>query len=158
MTTPLVIAPVQKSVLVRADAATAFALFTGGIGQWWPNSHRFGTGRPLHGMIIEPHKGGRWYATLDDGSERDIGRVLIWEPPSRAVFRWEINAQWIRDPSLATEVEVRFVAETPNRTRVELEHRGFDRHGADGEKMRNNVLRGWPTILDIFEQSMNADS
>lgn len=156
MTQDLVIASVRKSVIVRADAANAFTIFTNGIGRWWPKTHRVGAGRPLANMIVEPMRGGRWYAKLDDGSEHDIGRVLVWEPPSRVVFRWEINSQWTRDPAMSTEVEVQFVAESSDRTRVELEHRGFDRLGADGEKMRDNVLRGWPTVLNIFEQSVNA--
>jgi hypothetical protein len=157
MTPTLVIAPVHKEIEVRTDVANAFALFTGGIDRWWPKNRRVGAGRPLAKMTIEPNEGGRWYATLDDGSEHDIGRVLIWEPPLRAVFRWEINAQWVRDPSMATEVEVRFVAEAPDRTRVELEHRGFEQHGAiEGEKMRDNVLGGWPAILALFEECSNA--
>ncbi len=157
MTPALDIAPVRKSVLVRTDAASAFALFTSGIDRWWPRTYRVGAERALSNMTIEPFAGGRWYATLDDGSQHDIGQVLVWEPPQRAVFRWEINARWTRDPSLPTEVEVAFVELEPDLTRVDLEHRGFGKHGAlHGEQMRDNVLNGWPKILALFAASLST--
>jgi hypothetical protein len=54
---------------------------------------------------------------------------------------------------MASEVEVRFVADAGNSTRVELEHRNFERMGAaEGEVMRTGVDGGWPAMLDLFAQ------
>jgi len=88
-----------------------------------------------------------------DGSEVTVGHVREWQPPQRLVVGWEINAAWQPDArvELASEVEVRFIAEGATRTRIELEHRHFERMGAaDGETMRNGVDRGWPGVLQLF--------
>jgi hypothetical protein len=91
-------------------------------------------------------------APLRDGSECDWGRVLVWDPPSRIVLSWEISADWKHDPHLKTEVEVRFVADGENRTRVELEHRGLDAYGARRDEMRGifDSDTGWKGLLDAF--------
>ena len=76
--------------------------------------------------------------------------MRVWEPPRRIVFSWEINASWKPDSTIASEVEVIFIAEGPDTTRVELEHRDFEVMGAEGgEKMRNDVSNGWPRILEL---------
>ena len=99
-----------------------------------------------------PRAGGRWYTLHEGGKEAVVGHVRAWEPPSRFVFSWEISAEWQSDASVASEVEVLFVAEGPNSTRVTLEHRNFEALGAEGgEKMRGEVGGGWPTILDMFK-------
>jgi hypothetical protein len=103
--------------------------------------------------IIEPYVGGRWYTKCEDGSEVVVGHVRIWQPAERFVVSWEINARWKPDTRMefASEVEVRFVAEGSERTRVELEHRDFERMGAaDGETMRKGVDGGWTGLLELF--------
>ncbi len=151
MTKTIHIAPVQKSVTVNAAQAHAFDVFINGIDRWWPKSHGIGS-TPMKKQIIEPRQGGRWYSTHEDGSEAVSGHVLAWEPPHRAVFSWEVSAQWKPDPSVASEVEVRFIAESATRTRVELEHRNFEALGAaDGATMRGAVDGGWPGLLDLFK-------
>jgi len=146
------IAPVRKSVVVRAEPARAFEVFTAGIDRWWPKSHGIGNG-PVKRSVIEPRVGGRWYAEYEDGSEVGNGHVRVWEPPSRAVFSWEISAEWKPDSRVASEVEVRFVAEGPGLTRVEVEHRDFEPLGEQGgEKMRKDVDGGWPGLLQLFAQ------
>lgn len=154
------IAPVRKSVVVQATAARAFEVFTAGIDRWWPKSHGLGAA-PVRESIIEPFVGGRWYTTCEDGSEAVVGHVLIWQPAERFAVSWEIGANWKSDPRVAftSEVEVHFIAETAARTRVELEHRNFERMGAEaGESLRKDVDRGWPTILELFAQATSAEA
>ena len=146
------IAPVRKSVLVDASPPQAFAAFTAGIDRWWPKSHGIGT-TPISQSVIEPFVGGRWYTRHEDGSDVVIGHVRVWEPAQRLVVSWEISSEWKPDPrpAFTSEVEVRFTAEAAGRTRVELEHRNFERLGAAaGEKMRKDVDGGWPAILDLY--------
>jgi uncharacterized protein YndB with AHSA1/START domain len=102
--------------------------------------------------IIEPRVGGRWYERGDDGSTCEWGSVLSWEPPSRLVLSWDISADWQYDPDLKTEIEVRFIAEGNDATRVELEHRKLDRYGARRDEMRHifNTEGDWGRLLAMF--------
>jgi uncharacterized protein YndB with AHSA1/START domain len=143
---------VRKVVSVKAPPAVAWRVFTEKIGTWWPlATHKIGTARAVD-AVIEPRVGGRWYERGEDGSTCDWGRVLAWEPPSRLVLSWEIGADWNSDPTLKTEVEVRFVAMGKDATRVELEHRNLDRYGTRREQMHAifDSDRGWKGILDGF--------
>ena len=146
------IAPVRKSVIVDAAPPQAFAVFTSGINRWWPKSHGIGA-TPIRESVIEPFVGGRWYTRHEDGNDVVIGHVRAWQPAERLVVSWEISSEWKPDPrpELTSEVEVRFTAEAVGRTRVDLEHRNFERMGAAaGEKMRNGVQGGWPHLLDLY--------
>lgn len=146
------VSPVRKSVVVDATPAQAFEVFTSRIDRWWPKSHGLGAA-PVRESIIEPFVGGRWYAKCEDGSEAVVGHVLIWQPGERFVVTWEISAEWKPDPrpSFTSEVEVQFTADTLGRTRVDLEHRNFERMGAaEGEKMSGDVNNGWPMLLELF--------
>ncbi|HEV3180908.1 MAG TPA: SRPBCC family protein [Steroidobacteraceae bacterium] len=146
------IAPVRKTVVVAATPQRAFEVFTAGINRWWPKSHGIGAA-PIRESVIEPFAGGRWYTRCEDGTDITIGHVRIWQPGERFVVSWEISADWKPDARVefASEVEVRFVMETAASTRVELEHRNFERMGATaGEKMRQQVDGGWPALLDLF--------
>jgi uncharacterized protein YndB with AHSA1/START domain len=146
------IAPVRKSVVVQATPPRAFKVFTARIDRWWPKSHGIGAA-PIRESIIEPFVGGRWYTRCEDGSEVVVGHVRVWQPGAHLVVSWEISAAWKPDArvALASEVEVRFIAEPDGRTRVELEHRNFERMGAaEGETMRKGVDGGWPTLLALF--------
>ena len=152
--TVIQIAPVRKTVRVKASPQTAFEVFTAGIDRWWPKTHDIGTA-PLRESVIEPFVGGRWYSKHADGTEAVIGHVLVWQPAERFACTWEIGADWKSDArvAFASEVEVRFVAESDG-TRVELEHRNFERMGAAaGEKMRKDVDGGWPALLDLYAES-----
>ncbi|MDE1897975.1 MAG: SRPBCC family protein [Xanthomonadaceae bacterium] len=145
-------APVHKTLVVDAPPHQAFEVFTAGIDRWWPKSKGIGA-TPIRKSVIEPFVGGRWYTEHEDGTEAVIGHVLVWQPGERFAVTWEISAAWKPDArvALASEVEVRFLAEADGRTRVELEHRNFERMGADaGETMRKGVDGGWPTILELF--------
>jgi uncharacterized protein YndB with AHSA1/START domain len=152
------IAPVRKTVIVQATPAEAFEVFASRIDRWWPKTHGLGA-TPVRESIIEPFVGGRWYTRCEDGTDVVVGHVLTWQPPERLVVSWEISAQWKPDPraSFASEVEVRFMADTAGRTRVELEHRNFERMGAAaGETMRNGVDGGWPTLLELFAKAASG--
>jgi uncharacterized protein YndB with AHSA1/START domain len=146
---------VQKSVLVDAPQAHAFAVFTEGQTGWWPlATHHIGKA-PAQAAVLEPRPGGRWYERGVDGSECDWGRVLVWEPPQRLVLAWEISAEWQHDPNLRTEVEVRFIAVGPRSTRVELEHRNVERFGDKAEQMRAafDSEGGWNLLLQAFAKA-----
>ena len=159
MSTQATIAPVRKTITVEASQQRAFDVYTRGFDSWWPRSHHLG-GQPLEKATIEPFAGGRCYERDTDGSECDWGRVLVWEPPARLVFSWAITPQWKPepDPAKASEVEIRFIAEGPSRTRIELEHRGFERHGEGAETMRQGVggEGGWTMLLDLFAKAVTA--
>ncbi len=150
------IAPVKKSIRVGTGQAQAFEVFTAGLDRWWPRKASIGSA-PLKQNVLEPRLGGRWYQLGEDGSRADVGKILVWEPPHRFVMSWDINSSWKPDSNVGSEVEVRFIAEGPNATRVELEHRKFEQMGAEaGEKMRKDVEGGWPGMLEHFKQAAEA--
>lgn len=158
MNQTITIAPVRKSIVVAATPAMAFDVFTAGIDRWWPKSHGIGSA-PIRDSMIEPFVGGRWYTTFEDGTEAVVGHVRIWQPAERLVVSWEISAQWKPDAraEFASEIEVRFLPDADGRTRVELEHRNFERMGAvEGETMRNGVDGGWPGLLALFAKAVSA--
>jgi uncharacterized protein YndB with AHSA1/START domain len=143
---------VWKTTLVQAPPAVAWRVFTEQMGAWWPLSvYKIGKANAVD-AVLEPRVGGRWYERGDDGSTCDWGRVLLWEPPSRLVLSWDINADWQYDPDLQTEIEVRFIAESEGATRVELEHRKLDRYGARRDEMRRifNTEGDWGRLLAMF--------
>src|ERR1700756_795881 len=153
MTIAVRIAPVRKSLRVNAAPERAFAVFTSGLGRWWPLDHGIGK-TPRKAMVMETRLGGYWYELAQDGSRTNIGKIIVWEPPKRFVMTWDINSRWQPDTMVGSEVEVRFVAEGTNGTRVELEHRKFEQMGAEaGEKMRKDVDGGWPGLLEQFKQN-----
>src|SRR5437588_1303058 len=129
-----------ESIVVRAPIERAFTVFTENIGSWWSPDHHI-IEAPLAEMVFEPRVGGHIYDRGVDGSECRWARVLAYEPPNRIVFSWDISPQWQieTDVEMTSEVEVRFVSETPQRTRVELEHRNLDRHGPGWESERDGV-------------------
>jgi uncharacterized protein YndB with AHSA1/START domain len=142
---------IRRSVVVPVPRERAFEVFTSGMTGWWPSDHHIGSA-PIDQIVIEPREGGRWYTRHTDGSETSTGYVAVWEPPERVVVTWQISAEWKYDPSLVTTVEVRFVNETPDRTRVELEHRDLDRFGPDAERMHETFSApgAWDATLAAF--------
>ena len=144
------IAPVRKSIRVKASQAHAFEVFTAGLDRWWPRKATIGTS-PLKAVTIEPRLGGRWYETGEDGSQATVGKILLWDPPNRFIVSWDINHRWKPDTTVGSEVEVRFTIEGPDATMVELEHRKFERMGEEGgASLRRDVDGGWPGILEGF--------
>jgi hypothetical protein len=158
MSRTITIAPVRKTIVVEATPARAFEVFTAGIDRWWPKSHGIGSAAPRE-SVIEPFVGGRWYTKNEDRTESVVGHVRVWQPAERFVVSWEINASWKPDAraAFASEVEVSFSAEPGGRTRVDLEHRNFERMGGpDGQKMHDAVEGGWPGLLVMFEKEISV--
>ena len=108
---------VSTSIVVDAPIERAFAVFTEDIGSWWPQEHHMLQGQESH-MVLEPKEGGRIYEIGADGSDCKWSHVLVWEPPHRLVFTWELSPQWSLETDIAkaSEVEVRFTAEDDGRT------------------------------------------
>jgi uncharacterized protein YndB with AHSA1/START domain len=140
---------VRTEITVEAPIERAFSVFTDEIGTWWNPDHHILEGE-LAEMVFEPRVGGHIYDRNVDGRECHWARVLAYEPPNRLVFSWDINTQWQieTDPEKTSEVEVRFTAQGPDRTHVELEHRHLDRHGEGWEQMRAAV--GSPNGWDLW--------
>ncbi len=150
---------VRKQVVVNAAITQAFAAFTERFGDFKPPEHNL-LQAPIAETVFEPRVGGHIYDRATDGRECHWARILAYEPPDRVVFSWDIGPQWQieTDQELTSEVEVRFVADGPNRTRVELEHRNLDRHGPGWQSVGDGVDgdQGWPLYLAryaaLFEQ------
>jgi uncharacterized protein YndB with AHSA1/START domain len=149
----------RHSIVVAAPAECAFSVFTDGFGTFKPREHNL-LEVDIAETVFETHVGGNIYDRGVDGSECRWARVLAFEPPNRVVFSWDINPQWQieTDPDKTSEIEVRFIAEAPDRTRVELEHRNLDRHGDGWEAERDGVGGdgGWPLYLDRFAKQLEA--
>ena len=144
---------ISGKITVSVPVEQAFQVFTSSFGTWWPREYHIGQAEMAE-AILEPGEGGRWYERGTDGSECDWGRVLVWDPPHRLVLAWQITHEWGYEPDLAkaSEVDVRFTAESGGGTRVDLEHRHFERHGAGGTSMRTAVdsSGGWGGLLEMF--------
>jgi len=147
-------AVVRRQIVVEAPIERAFAVFTEQFGDFKPREHNL-LGVAIAETVFEPKVGGHIYDRGVDGSECRWARVLAFEPPSRVVFSWDIGPTWQieTDPDNTSEVEVQFIAETPHRTRVELEHRHIDRHGPGWESVSDGVGhdQGWPLYLARYQ-------
>ena len=143
-------AVVRRQVMVNAPQAEAFAAFVERFGEFKPPEHNLLTA-PITETVFEPRVGGHICDRAADGSECRWARVLAYDPPDRVVFSWDIGPAWQieADPDLTSEVEVRFLPEGPDRTRVELEHRNLDRHGPGWQSVADGVShdQGWPLYL-----------
>ena len=146
-----VVESIRRQVVVGVPRERAFEVFTAGMTGWWPSDHHIGSA-PIAEIVIEPREGGRWYTRHEDGTETSTGLVTVWKPPARLALTWQISADWTYDPTLVTTVELRFVAEAPDRTRVELEHRDLDRFGPAAERMRAlfDAPDAWNATLAAF--------
>ncbi|MCE0767418.1 SRPBCC family protein [Pseudonocardia kujensis] len=156
MTGTAPIPPITGSVTLAVPVDRAFEVFTGSVNSWWPQQYHIGRAEVAE-IVLEPQVGGRWYERGVDGSECDWGRVLLWKPPARLVFTWQINGSWQfdPDPEHASEIEARFTASGPQESVVEVEHRHFERlvggqaiHGAI------NGGGGWAQLLDGFAKTV----
>ena len=152
MNETVVIAPVRKTIRVNAPIAHAFEVFTSGLTRWWPHNHSVGK-KPIQKVLMEPRLGGRWLEISEDGTETSVATVTLWEPPHRLVLVWQVNAQWKPDLAMKSEVDVRFAADGPDATDVELVHHKFETMGGEaGNSMRRDVEGGWPGLLERFAQ------
>jgi hypothetical protein len=136
--------PLRLSFEVDCPPEHAFSVWTASIGTWWPPDHTV-SGRAEE-IVLERQVGGRIFERTPDGDEHDWGQVTVWEPPRTLGYLWHIG----RDRSAATEVEIQFVPAGPASTRVEIEHRGWERLGAEGPDYRERNVEGWATLVPHF--------
>ena len=157
MTTQTDATTVRTEIVVDAPLDRAFRVFVEQFDRIKPRDHNL-LAVDIAETVLEPRVGGHIYDRGVDGSECRWARVLAYEPPDRLVFSWDIGVQWQleADPGKASEVEVRFIPESPERTRVELEHRNLDRHGGGWEGVREGVASpgGWPLYLQRYAEAV----
>src|ERR687892_1428921 len=155
MSTQVAETVVRSSIVVEAPIERAFRVFTEDFGAFKPREHNM-LGVEIAETVFEPRVGGHLYDRGVDGSQCQWARVLAYEPPERVVFSWDISPQWQVETDLekTSEGGVRFVAETPRRTRVELEHRHLELHGTGWEGVRESVGGdgGWPRYLRAYAE------
>jgi uncharacterized protein YndB with AHSA1/START domain len=152
---------VSKHVVVEAPLDRAFAVFTERFGDFKPREHNL-LAAPIAETVFEPRVGGSIYDRAEDGTECRWARILAFEPPHRVVFSWDIGPQWELESETArtSEVEVRFIAESESRTRVELEHRHLDRHGPGWQSLADGIdgAEGWPLYLSRYAPLLEEGS
>jgi uncharacterized protein YndB with AHSA1/START domain len=140
-----VIEPIRLSFEVACPVEHAFDTWTGRIGQWWPLDHTV-SAKPGLTVVLEGRPGGRIFERETNGTEHEWGEVTVWEPPTRLAYTWHLNA----DRSDATQVEIQFVPRGQALTRVEIEHRDWERLGASAETWRARNLGGWSGLLPHY--------
>jgi uncharacterized protein YndB with AHSA1/START domain len=157
MSTQTTVEPIQRSVTVNRSVEDAFRVFTEGISTWWPlHSHSIeamgsdGARVPTE-AVLEPREGGRLYERMSTGEEGYWGTITTWEPPHRVVISWKVNP----DAAAPTEIDVRF-REEGGATRVDLEHRGWERLGADAAEARASYADGWKGVFGAYADVANA--
>jgi len=150
-------ASVKRTLRVGVPIDRAFRVLTEKMGAWWPATHHIGK-TPFTEVVVEPRAGGRWFERGSDGAECEWGTVLVYEPPKRVVFSWHLQKDWKFDPDMsrASEVCFEFVAEGPETTRLDFEHRHLERHGEDWEKIRDGVKEGWGAVLEPYARLLET--
>ena len=146
------IEPIRLRFEVACAADRAFEVWTERIAAWWPKDHTVSAEDDLV-VVLEGRPGGRIFERRSNGTEHDWGVVTVWEPPSRLGYTWHLN----REPSDATDVEIRFLPSGDDGTRVEIEHRGWERLGAAGESWKDRNHGGWATLLPHYVTAASLD-
>jgi uncharacterized protein YndB with AHSA1/START domain len=146
------IAPIIRSVVVKAEPAKAFALFTTRMQDWWPLGKATIGRQPAVSVVLEPRVDGRWFERDAQGQETAWGKVLAWDPPHRLLLAWQIGTDWAYHAELLTELELTFAVHATGGTIVTLEHRHLERLGADAARHRDMLDGGWPTLLGEFQK------
>jgi uncharacterized protein YndB with AHSA1/START domain len=142
------IGPIIKELIVETSQANAFKVFTESMDSWWPRTHHIGR-TPMTELLLEPRPKGRWFSRHEDGSEVEIGYVLVWQPNELLVLAWQVNGRFEYDPEIVTEVEVQFIASGPRTTLVKLEHKNLSRLG-EGKHVEG-MDEGWGMILQLYK-------
>ena len=139
------IEPLRMSFEVSCPVAHAFDVWTSKIARWWPADHSVSGENGLQ-VVLEGRPGGRIFERTAAGTEHEWGEVVVWEPPRRLAYLWHLR----RDRADATEVDIRFIDQGNATTRVEIEHRGWERLGAAGPSWRDANRGGWSTLLVAY--------
>jgi uncharacterized protein YndB with AHSA1/START domain len=145
------IEPLRMSFEVGCGQSHAFEVWTDRIDLWWPADHT-ATGEEDLTITLEPRVGGRIFQRDPAGVEIDWGEVTEFAPPELLAYRWHLR----RDRADATDVLITFVPLDPGRTRVDIEHRGWERLGADGPVWRERNHQGWDTLLPHYVAAVVA--
>ena len=145
------IEPIRIALEVHGPPPHAFEVWTALISQWWPADHTV-TGEPDLTVVLEGRAGGRIFERTRAGIEHEWGEVTVWDPPSRLVYLWHLR----RDRADATEVEIRFTGRGED-TLVEIEHRGWERLGTEGQELRDRNGGGWATLLPHYAAATDRD-
>jgi uncharacterized protein YndB with AHSA1/START domain len=154
--TQTTVEPIQRSVTVNRSVEDAFRVFTEGISTWWPlHKHSIEAmgsngARVPEAAVLEPREGGRLYERMTTGEEGYWGTITTWEPPHRVVISWKVNP----DALAPTEIDVRFT-EDGGATRVDLEHRGWERLGDKAAEGRAGYADGWEAVLGRYADAAN---
>ena len=140
------IEPLRLSLVVACTAEHAFRTWTGNTSSWWPVGHTV-SGEAGLSVVFEPRVGGRIFERAPGGEEIDWGEITVWDPPRRVGYLWHLNT----DRSDATDVEIAFEQVGESSTRVEIEHRGWERLGAArGPAWRDANQNGWGGVLPFY--------
>jgi uncharacterized protein YndB with AHSA1/START domain len=152
--------PIRRSLKVRAPVETAFRVFTEGMGTWWPlGTHSISVDQELDqkavDVKVDAREGGRLEEVLDDGSTRDWGEIVAWDPPRRVTIAWKPNDR----PTPPTEIDVSFTSDGET-TQVELEHRGWERLGQVADQVRPLYASegGWTMTLDLYRRKAEGST
>lgn len=145
--------PVRKSITVHATPKHAFDIFTRDMNRWWPAEF---TPFPRSSIVIEPKPDGRWFETGTGGEVGNTGKVLAWQAPDRVLLAWQVDGTWKYDPNLITELEVTFTSDGNGGTRVDVEHRDFERMGELAEQTRAMIDsdEGWSGLLKRYADAV----
>ena len=142
--------PLRHSFTVECPVEHAFDTWARRTSLWWPTGHTV-SAEPGLEVVFEPRPGGRIFERTPSGREEDWGEILVWEPPARLAYIWHLR----QDRADATEVEISFTPESGERTRVDIEHRGWDRLGNHAEDRRERNERGWAGLLPHYVEAVN---
>ncbi|MDO6965541.1 SRPBCC family protein [Rhizobium alvei] len=152
-------APIRKEFVVRAPIARAFSTFFDNMHLWSPKTHTL-SGGERGNLFVEPRVGGRWYEIDRNGQECDWGVVLEWDPPHGALMLWQIDSSFRYDPTVRTEVSVRFEEIGGGRTKVTFEHRKLASLGGDTVRTRGILDgdNGWGGALENYKRLIMGDN
>lgn len=148
----MTVAPLRIEFEVACTPEHAFATWTSRIDTWWPADHTV-TVEPDLQIVLQGEVGGRIFERTADGSEHAWGEVTAWDPPHRLAYLWHLR----RDRADATEVEIRFTANGDVGTRVQIEHRGWERLGTSGDVWRERNAAGWNSLLPWYIAAVAPD-
>lgn len=151
MTDKATIDPVTTSVVVEAPVDRAWEVFTQDLRTWWPMKDYSVAGEGSQ-AFVEGRLGGRFYERTAGGEEAEWGVLTAWEPPERIAFTWHPGTP----VDQATEVEVRFTPEGADRTRVDLEHRGWEKLADNAQGMRDAYDQGWSAVLGSYQGALKS--
>ena len=154
MSTPTTDA-VRRSVEVSVPVARAWSVFTEEMGSWWPiATHSIGSEQstPPDTVVVEGRLGGAIYEVIGT-DRREWGFIVEWDPPTR------LAVDWVVGNDVATRWSATFTA-TPEGTRVDLVHTGFDAHGDRAALLHEayGSEGGWTLVLDRFARFCDIPS